>query len=149
MLDGATGVEIVVEPVPTLNDRAMLVGLEVASMPAESAEAAWELHDEVPVVPGADGFGLAIPLPRGNCCSRLVARFDGEPDAASNARALVRARWTIAGAVDVRASLRLNGWTLPMGPWPRITLGTPPDPTDAPAFGGSLYSALQRLRTAP
>lgn len=151
VLDGATGVEIVIEPVPTLGDRAMLVGLEVAPMPAESAEAAWEPHDEVPVLPGAEGFRLAIPLPPHACCARLVARFDGEPDAASPARALVRARWTITGAgdVEVRASLRLNGWTLPMGPWPRVALGTPPDPSDAPAFGGSLYSALQRLRTAP
>lgn len=151
VLDGATGVEIAIEPVPTLVDRAMLVGLEVAPMSAESAEAVWELHDEVPVVPGAEGFGLAIPVPPTACCLRVVARFDGEPDPASPARALVRAHWSVAsaGGVEVRASLRLNGWTLPMGPWPRITLGTPPDPSDAPAFGGSLYSALQRLRTAP
>lgn len=151
VLEGATGVSIAVEPVATLAERGMFVGLECAPVPSAQATPDWELYDEVPVFPGADGFGLVSGLPFTGCCLRLVARLDGEPDAMSPERALVRAHWSIAGAGDVkvRASLRLNGWTLPMGPWPRITLVTPPDPSDAPAFGGSLYSALQRLRTAP
>ncbi len=148
-LEGATGVEIAVEPVPTGVDRAMLVGLEVAPGPAARTDPAFELHDEVPLVPGAHGFCLAIPLSPDACCLRLVARIDGEPDAARPARALVRARWVIAGnrEVEARASVRVHGWTVPMGPWPRVEPGPPPAPEHALVFGGALGAALHRVRT--
>ncbi len=151
MLEGATGVEIAVEPLG-LVDRAMLVALEVDAGPASPVAPAWELHDEVPVVPGADGFSLAIALNTSACCLRLVARLVGEPDAASPARALVRARWRIVGngGVEARAGVRVNGRRYPLEPWRHLDAAAPPDATAAPAglppvaLGGALAAALRR-----